>query len=67
MAKISTLLAAGTAVLAGLFPSAVLAAPSIHHPVGRIAAPELDPSSAAAVVFLLVGVALLAHRRSARV
>jgi hypothetical protein len=32
----------------------------------RISAPELDPSSAAAVVVLLVGVALLAHRRIAR-
>ena len=31
-----------------------------------IAAPELDPSSAAAVVVMLIGVALLLHRRTVR-
>lgn len=34
--------------------------------VKTVAAPELDPSSAAAVVVMLVGIALLAHRRTVR-
>jgi hypothetical protein len=65
MARISSMLTAAIAFAGASLPALAFALPWTPRS-NRISAPELDPSSAAAVVVLLVGLALLIHRRPAR-